>query len=301
VSRQALLNYHHAELLFHVLRARTLTDAAQALHISQPAITKQLKALEEDLGVKLFKKEGRTLNPTAEALLLAGEIERARASLTSLNELAVRLRAGVAGKLTVCVYPALAQALLPEVITEFRGAFPAIHLEVKIENSWRILDLAEAQLIDVGVCYPFRELRQVSHFPLLDSRIVCVVKEGDDLASGGDRMLADLKGRPIVTVEVFDSNPKIRSAMYASQLDREISCVVSNSSLACDLVLRSGGVAIVDSLTAASYAARGLATVGLVDMPTRSITLLRPNLRPSSMFADEFSRCLRLAASGCNA
>nr|WP_160167962.1 LysR family transcriptional regulator [Caballeronia insecticola] len=179
---RAILNYHHAELLFHVLRARTLTDAAAALHISQPAVTKQIRALEESLGVQLFKKEGRGLVPTVEAMLLVEEVERTRAGLASLNELATRLRSGVAGRLVVCAVPALAQALLPATIGAFRQTHSNIYVDVKVENTWRIMDLAESQQIDLGLCYPFREMRQVESTVLLRSRLQCVIRQNDGLS-----------------------------------------------------------------------------------------------------------------------
>jgi DNA-binding transcriptional LysR family regulator len=297
VSRASVLNYHHAELLFHVLRSRTLTDAAQALHISQPAVTKQLRALEDDLGVQLFKKEGRKLVPTAEALLLADEVERARASLVSLNELAARLKTGVAGKLVICAIPALAQALLPGTIDAFRRSHPSIQIEVKVENSWRILDLAESQQIDVGICYPYRETRQVDEQGLLRSGVVCVVREDDVFATTPAMQLPDLRGRPVIMVEVFGSNAAVRTLLNECRLDRDIVCQVSTSTLACEIVLRTGTVALIDSITAASYRAKGLAVIELPELPTRRISLLRPKLRASSVFAEAFIRALMLEAS----
>ncbi|MCM3372927.1 LysR family transcriptional regulator, partial [Bacillus velezensis] len=91
------LNYHQVELLYEVVRCRTLTAAARNLHISQPAVTKQLKVLEESLGVELFKREKGRLLPTAEAILLFEQTERTNASLHALNELADGLRAGTLG------------------------------------------------------------------------------------------------------------------------------------------------------------------------------------------------------------
>ncbi|HEX7934296.1 MAG TPA: LysR substrate-binding domain-containing protein [Paraburkholderia sp.] len=298
MSRSSVLNYHHAELLFQVLRSRTLTDAAQALHISQPAVTKQIKSLEEDLGVQLFQKEGRRLAPTVEALLLADEVERTRASLTSLNELAARLKSGVVGKLVVCAIPALAQALLPGTIAEFRRTHPSIHVEVKVENSWRILDLAEAQQIDFGLCYPYRDTRLVEATTLMTSGIVCAVLAGDPIAASEQLALDALRGRPLVMVEVFGANAEIRNALARCRLDRDVICQVSASTLACEIVLRTGAVALVDSLTAASYRTRGIAVVDLPDLPRRTLSLLRPKMRSTSVFAEAFLRALTHEASG---
>lgn len=296
MSRAATLNYHHAELLFHVLRARTLTDAAAAMHISQPAVTKQLRLLEDSLGVKLFRKKGRHLVPTVEAMLLAEEVERTRASLLSLNELAMRLRSGVAGKLVVCAIPALARILLPGAIGNFRKNHPGIHLEIKVENSWRIMDLAEAQQIDMGICYPFRDVRQVDETLLLDSTIVCAIREGDPFSNKGKLKLAELRGRPLVVVDALTTKPDVRNALTTSGLERDVVCHVSASTLACEIVLSSGGVALVDSLTAATYRSQGIKAIQIPELPARQISLLRPKLRATSLFAESFAHALSAQA-----
>lgn len=297
MARAADLNYHHAELLFHVLRARTLTDAAQALHISQPAVTKQLRSLEDNLGVRLFIKEGRKLVPTVEALLLADEVERTRAGLMSLNALAMRLRSGVAGKLVVCAVPALAQALLPATLGDFRQTHPSIQVEIKVENSWRIMDLAESQQIDLGICYPFREMRQVDDTLLLSSRIVCAVRK-DDVLVGKDKLdLAELQDRPVVIVDSMNTSATVKDILSMHGVDRNVICTVSTSTLACEIVLDTGAAALIDSLTAAAYRSRGIESLQLLQLPLRPVSLLRPKLRTASHFSEAFVNALSAHAA----
>lgn len=95
-------------------------------------------------------------------------------------------------------------------------------------------------------------------------------------------------------VEVFDSDADLKTALNMCRLDRVIVCRVSTSTLACEIVLRTGAIALVDSLTAAAYQSRGIAIVNLPDLPARSVSLLRPRLRPVSIFADAFVRPLLL-------
>lgn len=296
MSRRAVLNYHHAELLFHVLRSRTLTEAAKAMHVSQPAVTKQLRALEESLGVELFKKESGRLTPTTEAMLLVEEVERTRASLVSLNELAVKLRTGVAGKLVVCAIPALAQALLPTTLERFRQLHPEISIEIKVENSWRIMDLAETQQIDIGICHPSREMQQVDCPFLIEIKMICIVRKEDAFAEKKKLLLSDLRGRPIVMLEIWNTNAVVQSALAASGLDRDIVCSVSTSTLACEIVLSTGSIGLIDSLTAVTYRSRGIEIVEMPELPRRRISLLRPKLRSPSRASDTFAKLLNEVA-----
>lgn len=290
VSSKTKLNYHHAELLYYVLRARTLTAAAEALHISQPAVTKQLRSLEDSIGVQLFKKEGRRLVPTSEALLLVEEVGRTRASLASLNAIAGRLKTGVEGTLIVYAVPSFAEILIPVVINDFRNVYPHVHIDVKVENSWRIMDLAESQQIDIGLCHPFREMHEVQDETLARLDMVCVVRRDHRFAGKREMVLRDLRGTQFVNVEVTnEAGSAMKSAIVASGLERDIACTVSMASLACEVALNTGLAAIVDSLSAASFQARGLHVIHLPGLPTRKISLLRPKHRLSSVYSDFFA------------
>lgn len=282
------LNYHQVELLYEVVRCRTLTAAAQNMHISQPAVTKQLKLLEEGLGVKLFKREKGRLLPTAEAILLFEQTERTNASLRALNELADGLRTGTLGRLSVCAYPAVTERLLPEAIAVFQARFPKVFVEVAVENAERMLDLVESQQVDVGICAPFRAMRNVTEQHLLDSTIVCAMRTDDPLAKRRVVRIDEIDDVALTTVEALESIPELQRLLSGVEVARMIHARVSSSALACRLVQSTGRRAIVESLTAASIDVPRLAFVPLDIIPPRRIAMMRPSLRPSSSFADAF-------------
>ncbi|WP_250517216.1 LysR substrate-binding domain-containing protein [Caballeronia sp. INDeC2] len=282
------LNYHQVELLYEVVRCRTLTAAAQNMHISQPAVTKQLKALEESLGVRLFKREKGRLLPTAEAILLFEQTERANASLRALNELADGLRTGTLGRLSICAYPAITERLLPEAIAEFQARFPKVFVEVAIENAEKMLDLVESQQVDLGICAPFREMKNVTEQHLLDSTIVCAMPSDDPLAKRRSVRIAELHDVALTTVGALESIPELQALLASGDAGRRVHARVSSSALACRMVQSKGQRAIVESLTAASIDAEGLAFVPLDTIPPRRIAMLRPSLRPGSSFTDAF-------------
>jgi DNA-binding transcriptional LysR family regulator len=291
MSRSSL-NYHQVELLYHVVRARTLTAAAVSLHISQPAVTKQVRALEESLGMQLFHRKGGRLVPTVEAILLSEQVERTQSSLRALNELAARLRVGAIGHLSICAIPAVTERLLPNVIARFQQKFPNISVEVTIENAERMLDLVESQQVDIGICAPFREMRHVDESLLLKARIVCAVSEKDPLAKRKSIRLDELHERPITVVGALETIPELKAGLASTEIGRQIHCRVSSSMLACKLVLLNHGRALVDTVTAASFDSKGMVFLALPEIPTRNIAVLKPVLRPSGRFADEFAKLL---------
>ncbi|ALL68267.1 transcriptional regulator [Paraburkholderia caribensis MBA4] len=289
---KSTLNYHQVELLYHVVRCRTLTAAAQTLHISQPAVTKQIKALERDLDVKLFQRDKGRLVPTAEAILLFEQTERTASSLRALNELADGLRLGTLGRLTICAIPAVTERLLPAAISRFQSNFPKVSVEVTIENAEKMLDLVESQQVDLGICAPFREMRNVTENRLLDSRIVCAVLANDPARKKRTVGIADLSGVPLTTVGALESMPELQHLLSSVGFGRVTHARVSSSALACRLTQLTGRWAIVDSLTAASIDTSGLAFIPIAGIPHRRIAILQPSLRTSSSFADPFSKIL---------
>ncbi|BAO94188.1 LysR family regulatory protein (plasmid) [Caballeronia insecticola] len=82
-----------------------------------------------------------------------------------------------------------------------------------------------------------------------------------------------------------------------SGLNRDVVCSVSTSALACEIVLSTGAVGIVDSLTASAYESRGIETIQLYKFPLRPVSLLQSKLRPASDFAQVFVRALAAQAA----
>ncbi len=282
------LNYHQVELLYEVIRSKTLTEAAKALRISQPAVTKQIKALEHSFGLNLFKREGGKLYPTVEATLLFEQMERANASLRALNDLADGIRTGTLGRLTICAYPAVAERLLPAALAKFQLKFPNISVDISIENTEKMIYLLDSHQIDIGICSPLREMKTVSEYPLLNSTIVCAVSTKDPLATRRSVHASELIDAPIATVGALEVIPELQSLISSMGIGRLIHMKTSSSAFACRWVQQTGHRAIVDSLTAASIDACGLVFIPIKGIPPRRICILRPSLRPFSTFSEFF-------------
>ncbi|MEZ4615782.1 MAG: LysR family transcriptional regulator [Caldilineaceae bacterium] len=129
----------------------TFTLAAERLHLSQPALSQQIKALEQEVGAPIFERRGRRNTLTA-----VGEIVLARATqiLQQLDQLQVdigellALRQGqvrIGTSDTICLY------LLPEVIQRFRARHPQIEIHLTNRPSQEVVTLLQAGAIDFGI------------------------------------------------------------------------------------------------------------------------------------------------------
>ena len=122
-------------------------QAAEALYLTQPAITLQIKALESELGASLFDRSGNHIALTAAGkALLPFACEMASIAATAQQELA-RMKGQELGELRVGASTTVAQYLLPRLVGEFKSLFPAIHLSVIGANTARIV----ASLVDGSI------------------------------------------------------------------------------------------------------------------------------------------------------
>lgn len=134
-----------------VARLNSFSRAAEKLHLTQPAVSAQVVALEDYLKVKLFDRIGKkiSLSEPGRIVLKAGEeiLERVTALDRDLADL-LELKAG---RIAIGASQVVGGYLLPELLARFRGTYPGIALDVRVESARRIVDMLLEGEIDVGV------------------------------------------------------------------------------------------------------------------------------------------------------
>lgn len=133
-----------------IARQRSFTRAADHLHMAQPALSQQMKNLEEELGTALFirgRKEtlltaaGKTLLPRAEALLT--QADAARLAVSDVAHLR-------GGRLIIAAIPSVSACLLPKVVANFGREHHRVELQLIEASSERVADSIESGLADIG-------------------------------------------------------------------------------------------------------------------------------------------------------
>ncbi len=136
-----MLNTFHLRTFIAVADAGSYSAAAEALHMTQPAVSQQIKALEEQLGAtRLFRRVGKRMVPThageellANARDLVQMAERAEQSILAL-------RGQVAGRVVIGCTSSSGERLLPGLLNEFHSQFPAVSLELLVASADELLD-----------------------------------------------------------------------------------------------------------------------------------------------------------------
>lgn len=176
-------------------RHRNLSRAAEFLHVSQPALTARIQALESELGTALFVRGRHGMDVTDAGRAFLPYAERALVALDAGASLLAELRRGGAGELVLGAAPAVSTYVLPALLVRFTKQFPKVRLIVRTGHSEEILDMALRREIDLGLV---RELQHpdIESHALYDDFLVLVAAGSHrfgDRAVVGPQELADAR------------------------------------------------------------------------------------------------------------
>jgi len=163
-------------------RSGTLSRAAENLHVTQPALTARLQALEIELGTPLFVRGRRGMRLTDAGRAFLPYAERALLALEEGAGLVGDLVRGGTGELVIGAAPAISTYVLPRLLLRFTQRHPRVRLVVRTGHSEEILEMALRREVDLGLV---RELRHpdIESRALYDDELVLVVDARHPLAS----------------------------------------------------------------------------------------------------------------------
>ena len=213
-------------LLAIVDNGLNITAAAEKLYTSQPGVSKQLKLLEEELGLQLFVRKGKSLG----SVTAAGEqvIERARLIMDeaeNIRSLAANYYQEEEGTLSIATTHTQARYVLPNVIREFREKYPKVNLSLHQGTSEQIADMVTANDIDFAIATGSHELfRDLLLVPSYHWDRKIVVPKDHPLTQLTRKLtLKDLAEYPLVTyVFSFGGQSSLKQAFTEKGLEPDV-------------------------------------------------------------------------------
>ncbi|MCX5861031.1 MAG: LysR family transcriptional regulator [Deltaproteobacteria bacterium] len=129
------MNLKHLETFHHFCRFNSMSQAANYLHVSQPAVSQQLRIFEEECGVKLFYREANRykLSEVGESLFLLSRVIFSR--VEQVESLLEKARKPFSERLRIGTIKDYARTLMPDLLAEFQKQFPNIHVNLSEGNS----------------------------------------------------------------------------------------------------------------------------------------------------------------------
>ena len=280
------MNLDQLRSFVEVARLGNFTRASEHLHLAQPSLSRQIAALEQDLGAELFLRArgGSSLTTAGESLLPLARRMLADADTVrrELDELAGLRR----GRVRLGATPTLCISLVAEVLGAFHAAHPAIELHLSEHGSRRLLDLLAGGELDLAIVTS-SEAAPTDRFllsPLLEEELVVISSAASPpVTTESSIALADVGRLPqIVFSPTYDLRSATDAAFRAQGLTPDVVLEGAEMDAVLRFVERGLGVAIVPAMVLIDRPGlRGIRLRGAT--LTRTISLARPaDVAPTS-------------------
>lgn len=272
-----------------VVSTGTVTESAQMLGISQPAVSRLISDLESEIGFKLFTRSGRNVKPTLEARLLVDEVRRALSGLERIKEAARAIKQFQHAQLRVITTPTFSSNLAVPLIKKFSERQPKAMISLEIQPSDDTVEWMVSQNHDFGIAPPSGRNPTIRTRPLMNAEAICILPRDHRLSSGDLIRPEDLQGESFVSYLAdalfrFEVDEIFRKA----GIERRLQYEARTSDAICRLVAEGLGVSIVGPLEVDQARALGLTTVRFEpDMPFAA-GLIWSNQKTMSAIAEDF-------------
>jgi DNA-binding transcriptional LysR family regulator len=240
------------EVFAAIMMHGTATRAAEALELTQPAVSKTLARFQAKAGFEVFKKHRQRLVPTQEAHMLYAEVQRVYESTRQIGRTARDIRNLSNGRLSICSLPAIGLTVLPQIVSEFSEAHPDLPVTIDIRSSPTVIEWAARRQIDLGIAITSTiENPSITRRTLASTEAVVVMPKGHPLAKLVTVGPKDIDRMPFIS---FGSTDPLRL-----QIDRtcaeagisrnlQIECTLASAVLG--FVAAGAGIGIVDNISA---------------------------------------------------
>jgi LysR family cys regulon transcriptional activator len=232
-----------------VRRDFNLKRVADSLFISQPGVSHQIRDLEEELGIRIFERNGKRLTGTTEVgKNILCIVERMLAEAEKLRQAGNRYSCEKSGTLTIATSYSHSRRALPNAVQSFRAAYPNVRLALQHGSNEQIARWLIEGKVDVGILTDgMDEHGELATFPCESWHHIAVAPAGHALlALGREIGLADLIAHPLVTYETgFSGRHHIDAAFAAARLRPDIVLTAMDSDVILHHVALDLGVGIV--------------------------------------------------------
>lgn len=145
------MDFRQLESLVEVLEKGSISGAAASLGISQPAVSKHIARLEEEMGIKIFVRGQKCSKLTVEGEILYDFAKKVVSSLNDIKREVTNVSSEVAGTVTISASSIPGDFVLPSILVDFRRQYPYVNVEVYISDSREALERLVTKDTDIAV------------------------------------------------------------------------------------------------------------------------------------------------------
>ncbi|MBR2214254.1 MAG: LysR family transcriptional regulator [Selenomonadaceae bacterium] len=184
---------------YAIVEEGNISHAAQRLDIAQPALSRQMKRLEDDLGVQLFERGSRRIRLTEAGRLLYGRVENILGLVDGTEREITEIGSGAAGTIRIGTITTSGAMLLPGLIAKFHASYPQVTFQLWEADGARILELLDNRVIEIGITRTQVDTKRYDSIILPNEPLVAIADKNHLGGADGEEIrLLEIKEMPII-------------------------------------------------------------------------------------------------------
>jgi len=256
------VDLRHLVTFCAVVDRGSFSAAAEDLGISQPAVSAQIRSLEDRLGRRLLDRKGRRVTLTEAGQVLEGHARRMIELEAELGRAIGEVGERIAGKLVIGSSTGPGEVLLPRLLAAFRDTHPDVTVSLVVHDTQTICDRVLDGELELGIVGAARPHRGLSFAPFLRDELVVIAPTAHPLATRTALTLEELAGQPLLMQQTGSGVRAVLEAglraagIKPQELQVEMELGLQQSVKAA--VLAGLGITVISRLTVATEVADGL-------------------------------------------
>jgi DNA-binding transcriptional LysR family regulator len=293
------MNKREIALLWEVARTGSVTQAAEATHMSQPAASAAIRQIEARVGFELFTREKRRLVFTPKGRAMLPEISNTLAAHSSLDRLVEELRLEGARRVIVGCIASAATTVLPQAAKVFRDALPQVRMVVRTGMSVDIANMVAEQRVDFGLIVGDDLPQGCGAADIATLGLYAVMRPEDPLAAYASITLEQVNQQPYVALaRQLQIGALLARKFEEAGMNFNPTIEVMQFSSACSFIQVGYGIAILDALSLPFAKQVGLVVRPMALSDRVMFRLLWPKNTPLVRHAGAFRDALQCAVEG---
>jgi DNA-binding transcriptional LysR family regulator len=268
------MNMNYLDTFIDVVKIGSISDAAKKLYISQPAISAQIKKMEQELGIHLIDRGKRGVSMTNAGRIFYHFAEYVRREHSVMLRDLAHLRENIADELDIVSSPLPAEYILPSILDEFKDNYPLGEVNLVITDSLKVIEDVRNRVYDIGLCSLKVELPELEYFKIAEDDIVLIIYPGHPLSNQKEISSSELSGETIILRDPIKKNVGDTYLLRQAGLDLnlfKLRLIMGSFTGVVSAVEERAGIAFLPYLAAKKSEALGLIKI----LEVKDITVKR--------------------------
>src|SRR6202012_3554712 len=239
---------HHFRLIDTISKEGTLTKAANTLHLTQSALSHQLKELETELDVEIFSRQGKRLHLTEQGYRFLRTSEKILAEIKALEEDINNYKNGKTGKLSISMQCYTAYHWLPGIIKYYKKRWPDINIQIMSEATRRPLEYLMNGDLDIGIIRTQMVNTKIRYEPIFEDRLTAVISKDHPLAKKDVIKITEFHDKELILPlndPSYQDTPMIEALIQAQQVKPKTLHRIHYTDATIEMVNANLGISVI--------------------------------------------------------